>query len=679
MSKSSNTKDIFISSFLALIVILIVLSMYQRDREWTKLASMERALSEQSRDVSNLRGSLNAIEKKLNSLTVATAQPALAPVAVAPVSVAPVSVAPVAVAAANTTATAATTMTSKEQSDTQAVSQTSTDTETSKTPKTGGVSLAFKRAKTATEQEDYAQGDWSVSSLTGGLKTITPLVSSDASASNIQSFVLEGLITRDPDTLEWTGLIAKDWTISDDGLVITFNLRDDVYFSDGEALDSGDVVFTFNFIMNEDIQAPGLRSYLEKIKGVTANGPHQVVYTFKEPYFEAFELAGSLSVMPEHFYKEYLDKPQEYNDSKGILMGTGPYKLADPKAWTPDNDNVELIRNNRYWGDVQPTYDRVLWRIIQNATARLTTYRNGDLDAYGARPIEYEKLKKDKQITDKSQQFEYMPPVVGYSWIGWNQEFDGKPSLFADTKVRQAMTYLIDRDRISRDIFLGYAETAISPFSPRSKQHNPDLSARNYDLEKGKALLKEAGFEDRDNNGVLEDAAGKPFEFKLTYFQGSEDTERMILLMKDLFAKAGVKLIPTPQEWPVMVEQLTNKDFEAITLGWTSGIETDIFQMFHSSQTKTNGDNFINYKSTDLDKLIDEARKTVDEEKRMQLWKQAEAIMYEDQPYSFLFRRKTLAFIDNRFKNVKLTKLGLNRSFLPMEVYVPKALQKYTQ
>ena len=629
-SSSTSTKDILIFSFLALIVILIILSMYQRDREWTKLTSMERALSEQSRDVSSLRGSLNDMQKRLETLQI--------------------------------------------QSKTAVIS-----TNTAEVPKSGGVSLAFKRAKDATEKADYAQGDWSVSALTGGIKTITPLVSSDNTASDIQSYILESLITRDPDTLEWTGLIAKDWTISDDGLVITFNLRNDVYFSDGEAVDSSDVVFSFDFIMNEKIQAPRHRAYLEKIKGVTANGPHQVTFTFKEPYFEAFDLAGTLQVMPEHFYKEYLETPQIFNDSKGLLMGTGPYQLADPKGWTPDNGNVELVRNSRYWGDVQPSYDRILWRVIQNASARLTTYRNGDIDAYGARPIEYEKLKQDKQITDKSQQFEYMPPVVGYSYIGWNQERNGKATMFADKRVRQAMTYLIDRDRVNKDIFLGYAETAISPFSPRSKQHNPKLNPRAYDLEKGKALLKEVGFEDRDNNGVLENAAGEPFEFELTYFQGNEDTQRMILLMKDLFAKAGVKLIPTPQEWPVMIELLDKKDFEAITLGWTSGIETDIFQMFHGSQAKTNGDNFINYKNPELDKLIDEARKTVDSEKRMPIWQQAEAVMFEDQPYSFLFRRKTLAFIDKRISNLQLTKLGLNKGLLPMEQYVPKSMQKYTQ
>jgi len=194
-----------------------------------------------------------------------------------------------------------------------------------------------------------------------------------------------------------------------------------------------------------------------------------------------------------------------------------------------------------------------------------------------------------------------------------------------------------------------------------------------------RALLKEAGYEDRDGNGVIENAEGEPFEFKLTYFQGNEDTNRMVLLLKDIYAQAGVKLIPFPQEWPVMVEALNKKDFEAITLAWTSGVETDINQMFHSSQTITNGNNFINYKNPELDKLIDEARATVDEEKRMKIWGKAEKILYEDQPYTFLFRRQTLAFIDKRIANLGLTKLGLNRKFLPMEVYVPGDKQVYTK
>jgi peptide/nickel transport system substrate-binding protein len=320
-----------------------------------------------------------------------------------------------------------------------------------------------------------------------------------------------------------------------------------------------------------------------------------------------------------------------------------------------------------------------LWKIIQNDSARLTTYRNGEIDSYAARPVEYQTLKTDEQITKKSNNFEYMPPVVGYSYIGWNEYRSAKPTRFADKRVRLAMTYLTDVNRIISDIFLGYAEPALSPFSSTGKQHDHNLQAYRFDVEKAKALLKEAGYEDRNKDGVLEDLKDQPFEFKLTYLESNEDTKRMVLLLKDLYARAGIKMIPFPQEWPVMLENLDKKDFDAITLGWTSGIETDLYQIFHSAQAVSNGDNYISYKNSALDQLIDEARRTVDESKRMPLWQQAERIIYEDQPYTFLMRRKSLLFVDQRIHNLQMTKLGLNLGLLPLENYVPKAQQKYTQ
>ena len=280
---------------------------------------------------------------------------------------------------------------------------------------------------------------------------------------------------------------------------------------------------------------------------------------------------------------------------------------------------------------------------------------------------------------DKSQNFEYMPPVAGYTYVAWNQEKNGKPTLFSDRRVRQAMTHLTDVNRMIQDIFLGYADPAVSPFSDTSKQHDPNLKPYPVSLETAQKLLKDAGFEDRNKDGVLEDKDGKPFEFKLTYFSQNEESKSMVLMLKDLYAKAGIKMTPNPQEWPVMLEVLKKRDFDAITLGWTSGLETDIYQMFHSSQIKDQGDNFIHYINPELDKLIDEARRTVQEPKRMPIWRQTEKIMYEDQPYTFLMRRKTLAFIDKRIHNLQMTKMGLNRGLLPMENYVPKDLQKYKQ
>jgi peptide/nickel transport system substrate-binding protein len=617
MQKQLTSRDWIIYSLLGVLVVMLLLAMYQIDRQWLKLAEMQSALSEQVKALRDLRNTI-----------------------------------------------------------TNGIPQTASATQPSPDK---AISPAFKRAHAATLLPDYAQGDWNVDAFGTNLKTITPLISTDAYAAVIQGYVLESLLTRNPDTLEWEGLIAKNWNISADGLVISFQMRDDVKFSDGEPLTAEDVVFTFDFIMNNVIQAPRERAYMEKIKHVKANGKYEVVFTFKEPYFEALSLSGSMGIFPKHFYSDYLKEPQKFNESKGLLLGSGPYRLSNPKSWTPDKGNVELLRNDHYWGDVQPSFNRILWKIIQNDSARLTTFRNGDIDSYSARPVEYLALKEDKQIIAKSQNFEYMPPIAGYSYIGWNQERAGKPTRFADQRIRLAMTYLTDIDRIIKDVFLDYSEPAVSPFSKTSKQHDNALQAYSIDIDKAKELLKQAGYEDRNGDGVLEDKEGKIFEFKLTYLESNEDTKRMVLLLKDLYAKAGVRLIPFPQEWPVMLENLDKKDFDAITLGWTSGIETDIYQMFHSSQIKDNGDNRISYANPKLDKLIEEARRTVDENKRMPLWRQAERILYEDQPYTFLMRRKNLLFVDKRIHNLQMTKLGLNMGSLPLETYVPLGLQKYTQ
>lgn len=616
MQKRSSATNGLLYVLITVVIVLMLLTMYQIDRQWLKLGDVQATMTEQAKDIRELRAALASGAVRQQSAAAGEAS---------------------------------------------------------------GISPAFQRAHAMTQQPDYAQGDWSVEAFGTNLKTLTPLVSGDAYASEVQGYVLESLVTRNPDTLAWEGLIAKSWQVSPDGLTITFQMRDDVTFSDGVPLTADDIVFSFQFIMTEAIQAPRQRAYLDKIKEVKANGKYEVVFVYKEPYFEAFDLAGGLSILPKHFYEPYLQKPQEFNESKGLLLGSGPYRMSDPKGWRPDAGSVELVRNERYWGDVQPPFNRVLWKIIQNDSARLTTYRNGQIDAYGARPNEYASLKNDAQIMDKSHNFEYMPPVAGYSYIGWNQERGGKPTRFADKRVRQAMSHLTDVSRVIQDIFLGYAEPAVSPFSNTSKQHNPSLQPWEFNLEKAQALLKEVGYEDRNGDGLLEDQAGKPFEFKLTYFEANEDTKRMVLLLKDLYARAGVKLEPFPQEWPVMLESLNKKDFDAITLGWTSGIETDIFQMFHSTQAKTDGDNSISYKNPELDKLIDQARATVNEAERMPLWQQAERIMVDDQPYTFLMRRQSLSFVDKRIQNLQMTKLGLNRGSLPLENYVPAAMQKYTQ
>lgn len=606
----------------ALIAVLLVLMMVQIDRQWQRLSEMTRIMQEQAEDIRRTRGLLRDIGLSLRGGEVRVGE----------------------------------------------VAQ-----ETSKAATTPD---AFERARRAVAQPDYASGDWLMLAFATGLKTITPLVSSDAYARQVQNYVLESLLTRDPDTLAWRGLVAESWSVSPDGLTITFKLRRDVSFSDGQPLTARDVAFTFEFIMTEAIAAPRDRAYLSKIKQVTALDDYTVEFVFAEPYFNSLDLAGSLGIMPEHFYRRFLDDPRKFNESRGLLLGSGPYRLPDPEGWTPDQGRVELERNPRYWGAVDGSFDRIVWRVIENDSARLTTFRNQDIDVYGARPREYQKLRDDKDLSARTQRFEYMSPTAGYNYIAWNQQRGAAPTRFADIRVRRAMSYLTDVDKVIAEVMLGYAEPAVSPFSPRSPQHDPANRPVPYDLERARALLQEAGYRDGNGDGILEGPDGKPFEFELTYFQGNEDTQRIVLLLRDIYARAGVVMRPRPTEWSVMLDNLKSKNFDAITLGWTSGIEIDIYQMFHSSQTVEGGDNFMGYRNPELDRLIDAARGEVDEDKRMQLWRAAEEILVADQPYTFLFRGQTLAFVDQRIANLQNTPLGLNLMSVPVEVYVPAAQQR---
>jgi len=536
----------------------------------------------------------------------------------------------------------------------------------------------FASINLAQASEDYAQGDWLVQSFGTTVPKLTPLVSSDVYGSIIQARVVETLVYTDPYTLEPVPLLARSWQVSDDGLSITFQLRRGVTFSDGEGFDADDVVFTFNWIMNPQVNAPRARAYFEKIDAAEKINQYEVIFRYSEPYFESFNLAATMDILPEHFYSRYT--PDEFNLSTGLLMGTGPYRLASPTDWKPGKP-LELVRNERYWGEPGP-FDKVVYRIIANDPARYTTFINGELDIFGAQPEQYEEMIKDEQLSQWTDHLVFESIRGGYTYIAWNQQRNEAPTPFADQRVRLAMTLLTDRQRMCDEMLLGYAIPATGPFNHLGKQADPGIEPWPYDPEQAIQLLKQAGYADRDGDGLIESPQGVPLQFKLIYPANSELYERIALFLKDDYARAGIAMEPDPADWPILIKKLESRDFDAISLGWSGGIESDIYQMFHSSQITAPADNFMGYANEPLDQFIEQARATVDPDKRMPLWQQCHRIIHEDQPYTFLFRRKALVFFDNRIKNIQRTQAGLNWVEtwpMPIPWYVPDSSQKWTQ
>jgi peptide/nickel transport system substrate-binding protein len=632
MGNRFGVKDFVQIVLLLVLIVSVWLSMKQRDREWRLLDEIRQQGHEQTRDMASFRQLL-------------VSRPLVAPTA-----------------------------------GNNGGGNTTAPTTQSAHGKVVGLDRdPFKYIREAQQKPDFARGDWFVDNFGTKVPKLTPLISSDVYQTYVENRVLEQLAYLDPNTLEFLPLLAQSWVAAEDGMTYTFQLRQGVTFSDGEPFSADDVVFTFNWIMNPKVQSPRQKAYYSKIASVEKLGDYEVVFKFKEPYFESFDLAATMTIMPEHFYGQYT--AEQFNDDPGLLMGTGPYRLRNPAGWRP-GDRIELIRNERYWGEPGP-WDRIIWEQVETDAADLTMFKNGEVDVFAAQPEQYELLKRDQDVQNRAQSFEVESSLSGYAYIAWNQKRAGKPTRFADARVRRAMTLLTDRERICKEVMLGYATVASGPFSRLGKpQAAPDVEPWPFDPDQAKSLLKEAGFQDRDRNGVLEDANGVPFEFKLSYPAKSETYERVVRFLKDSYAVAGIKADLDPVDWPIMISKLDNREFDAISLRWTGGPETDIYQMFHSDQMKDNGDNYMSYASAELDKLMEQARSEVDEAKRMPLWQECHRILHRDQPYTFLFNQKALSFVDKRIQNIRPSKLGLNytsRLNMPNPWYVPKPMQKWTK
>jgi peptide/nickel transport system substrate-binding protein len=298
----------------------------------------------------------------------------------------------------------------------------------------------------------------------------------------------------------------------------------------------------------------------------------------------------------------------------------------------------------------------------------MVQYGNQEHDLIRCTPEQYKKLLDNQDVMKFSNNYKFFSPYAGYSYIGWNQKkkSEGKDvtTPFDDKRVRQAMTMLVDRERMAREIFLGYATVATGPFAPKGLQADQSIKPWPYDVARATKLLAEAGYEDRNKDGVIEGPDGQPFKFKLTYPSGAEIYEKMVLFLRDNFARGGIIMEPERLDWPVLLNRLSHSDFDAVILGWSAVPESDIYQEFHSSQIAGEGDNRTSYVSAALDKTIEEARKTMDTKKRMQLWHTAHQILHEDQPYTFMFNRDRTWLINKKIHNIEPAAVGLNFEYL---------------
>jgi peptide/nickel transport system substrate-binding protein len=508
------------------------------------------------------------------------------------------------------------------------------------------------------------EGDWLVWRIGAEPATLNLLVGKDIYVDWITGGnIFEMLLEYDFDEARLKPKLAESYHVSDDGLEITIRLRDDIHFSDGRPVTADDVVFTYNTLINPGIDAASLANYYRDVKEVTKVNEREIKFIMHRVYFKGLEIVGLLPILPKHIY-EFTD-PADFNKHLSSPVGSGPYVF---EKWEVGRQIV-LRKNRNYWGQ-QPKLDRLVFRVITNDVAALQALRSHEIDLMVPTSEQYAELTKNEEFQSNFHCLAYWNPGTGYSYIGWNQN----TPFFKDRRVRLAMTHLVDRESINEHILKGQARIVTGPFYVLGKQNNPNIKPWPFDPERAKQLLDEAGWKDTDSDGVR-DRDGVPFKFRFMIVSGSQTSEQIAKLLKDEMAKVGIEMTADPYEWSVFGERLHNRDFEAVTLGWGGGAgeEGDPYQIWHSSQIAGKGSNYVGFGNSEADKLMEEARKTLDEQKRNELYHRFHEILHEEQPYTFLFTASSKRFVDKRFHNIKIHKLGLD----PLEWYVPKELQRY--
>ncbi len=241
--------------------------------------------------------------------------------------------------------------------------------------------------------------------------------------------------------------------------------------------------------------------------------------------------------------------------------------------------------------------------------------------------------------------------------------------MFADKRVRQAISYAIDKKAIIQGVLLGLGTPCTGPFPPESWAYNKNVKDYEYSPDKAKALLREAGWH-MGKSGLLE-KDGRPFSFTVITNQGNEERLRAVQIIQQNLRDIGIEMRIRQLEWQTMLHDFIDKKrFEAVILGWALSRDPDLYDLFHSSKTKEGEFNFVSYKNPVVDRLLLEGRSTFDMEKRKAIYHKIHAILAEDQPYTFLYVQDAIPILHKRFKGVEKAPIGIWYDFIHW--YVPK-------
>ncbi|MFP4473902.1 MAG: ABC transporter substrate-binding protein [Candidatus Omnitrophota bacterium] len=518
---------------------------------------------------------------------------------------------------------------------------------------------------------------------TGDPKSFNPVMAKETTTSMVTNFIFEGLTRINAETLQPEANLARRWETSRNGRQWTFFLREDVLWNDGEPFTADDVVFTFNQLIYND-RIPSSARDIFTIDGeeflVEKVSEHVVRFTLPMK-FAPFLRAMTQEILPEHRLAEAVRSGEfvfhwGIDTAPGDVVGTGPFRLS---AYHP-GERIVFERNPHYWkrsreGGALPYLDGIIMLIVQNQDAVVLKFLEGEVDYCGVRGMDFPILKPLEE--EKDFTVYRMGPDFGANFLVFNQNRGthpetGRPYVpehkrrwFTDDHFRRAVAHAVDRERMIAIIKNGLGSAQHAPMSPSAGFfYNADVPRNTYDLKKAADLLRQAGYRDRDGDGIIEDPQGVPVSFNLYTNAGNPEREQIAAMIRQDLEHLGMRVNFLGLEFNALISKL-NATFEwdAVILGLTGGIEPHFGKnVWHSSGQLHLWYPMQESPATEWEARIDEifvrGVQELDPQKRKELYDEWQVIVARRVPLIYTILGSNMFAVRDIFGNLNPTNAG---------------------
>ena len=446
---------------------------------------------------------------------------------------------------------------------------------------------------------------------------LDPTQTSNLNASMVFENMFDSLFHMDEETLEIVPWVCTDWSVSDDGLSWTLNLRNDVKFWDGESLTADDVKFSLDRMRDPEMGFTGNTNYLNSMMNVdtvTKVDEDTVIIKTEVPVPALTYLLEECYIVPEHYYR---GKTTE--DTATLTpLASGPFKFVSFEK----DSRIVMEANNDYWAGA-PDIQKLTWRVIPEASTRVAELQRGGVQLIQSVPAaKYDVVKNLPNATLK-------PVVSGCRQVLWANNNDPR---FSDMRVRQALNYAVDWELVNEAFFKGTVPRMV--INVNKPWLNEDLKPYPYDPEKAVSLIEEAGW--RLNSDGIYEKDGVTMEFDvMTYYEGTSERVEILTAVLGMFKDIGIDAKAKPTERSVAFAKMDAHDIGPMLFAASCSSfegEGDIHDLYSTSVT-----NYGEYKNAEFDALLEELGREYDPAKRAELLDAAQEIAYREAAQVWLF------------------------------------------